>query len=89
MKPSNKIIIKKFKEELAAQFKLKDSGALTHILGWNERGEDVITYLPYIKVRMFANYSNDMACKTISFPPHFTFYEGDKLTQTPHLEIVT
>ena len=90
----NKIVIKKFKEDLATEFKMKDLGALTHILGVEvkrDRQNKVLTLHQASYVRQILERYDMKDCNPtrLPFTPNLTFDQDDEPKTTPEPEIVT
>ena len=90
----NEMVIKQFKEELATEFKMKDLGALTHILGVEvkrDRQNKVLTLHQASYVRQVLERYGMQDCNPtrLPFTPNLTFDQEDDLAQTPDPEIVT
>ena len=86
--------IRKFKEELAAEFKMKDLGALTHILGVEvkrDRQNRVLTLHQAAYVRQVLERYDMQDCNATKLPfaPNLTFSQEDEPAQPPDPETIT
>ena len=90
----SKVVIKRFKEELAAEFKMKDLGQLTHILGVEvsrDRRHKVLTLHQASYVRQVLERYGMQDCNPTKLPfaPHLIFNQDDEPKETPDPEVVT
>ena len=87
-------VIRKFKGELATEFKMKDLGALTHILGVEvkrDRQRRILTLhqSSYVQQVLERYGMSDCNPTKLPFSPHLTFSPDDEPTLKPDPEAVT
>ena len=90
----NKMVIKKFKEDLSQEFKMKDLGALTHILGVEvkrDRRNRVMTLHQSAYVRQILERYGMQDCNPtrLPFTPNLTFDQDDEPKEPPEPGIIT
>ena len=90
----NKQVIAKFKQELAAEFKMKDLGALTHILGVEvkrDRRNRVLTLHQGSYMRQVLERYGMQDCNPTKLPftPHMTFNADHEPTAPVSPQIIT
>ena len=90
----NKQVIDHFKGELAKEFKMKDLGVLTHILGVEvkrDRRNRVMTLHQGSYMRQVLERYGMQDCNPTKLPftPHLTFSQDDEPTSKPDPETIT
>ena len=90
----NMHVIKQFKAELATEFKMKDLGALTHILGVEvkrDRQNKVLTLHQSSYVRQVLERYDKQECNATKLPfaPNLTFSQDDEPSHPPDPETIT
>ena len=87
-------VIRKFEGELASKFKMKDLGALTHILGVEVKRDQQRRILTlhqssYVQQVLERYGMSDCNPTKLPFSPHLTFSLDDEPTLKPDLEAIT
>ena len=90
----NKQVIDKFKSELSKEFKMKDLGSLTHILGVEvkrDRRNRVMTLHQGSYMRQVLERYGMQDCNPTKLPftPGLTFTQDDEPTQSPDPQVIT
>lgn len=90
----NKMVIAKFKEELAAEFKMKDLGALTHILGvevMRDRRNKILTLHQSSYVRQVLERYGMQDCNPTKLPmtSHLSFTPDDEPMEPPDPQTIS
>ena len=90
----NMQVIKKFKQDLAEEFKMKDLGALTHILGVEvkrDRQNKVLTLhqASYVRQVLERYGMQDCNATKLPFAPNLTFSQDDEPSVPPDPETIT
>lgn len=87
-------VINQFKEDLAKEFKMKDLGALTHILGVEvkrDRQNRVLTLHQAAYVRQVLERYDMHECNATKLPftPNLTFSQDDEPSEPPEPDVIT